>query len=161
MEARLEVEQRLQHGVIAALMHVASVRTPGASALAIEFDAAQRVVARKVRSAPAVFRMIFGRGLPVDMLKKVAREHLSGDRRLLALRHRKLIGALNPREREHYMALVLAAAEAALEAEIEERTVLARRLSSWERTALEEIREVFKSDGWNGGWSTPPGVGAD
>jgi hypothetical protein len=152
MDLTLDVARRLQHGVITALVHVASARTPGASALAIEFDAAQRVVAQRAGSARGIFRMVFSRGLPLHILKKVTRDHVAGDRRLLALRHRELIRAMNAREREDYIALVLAAAKAALEAEVEERSFLQRRISKWERMALEEIQEVFKSDGWNGSY---------
>jgi hypothetical protein len=150
MDPTLDVARRLQHGVITALVHVASVRTPGASALAVEFDAAQRAIAQKAGSTRGVFRTVFSRGLPLHMLKKVARDQLVGDRRLLALRHRELIQSMNAREREDYITLVLAAAEAALEAEVEERSFLRRRISSWERLALEEIQQVFKSDGWSG-----------
>ena len=103
-----------------------------------------------------MFRLVFSRGLPLHILKKVARDHVAGDRRLLALRHRELIAAMDVREREDYMALVLAAAEAALEAEIEEHSFLRRRISSWERTALEEIQHVFESDGWNGSRGASP-----
>jgi hypothetical protein len=151
MDSTLDVARLLQHGVITALVHVASARAPGASALAIEFDAAQRVVAQKAGSTRGVFKVVFSRGLPLHMLKKVARDHVAGDRRLLALRHRELIQSMNAREREDYITLVLAAAEAALRAEVEERSFLRRRISSWERMALEEIQQVFKSDGWNGG----------
>jgi hypothetical protein len=131
-------------------MHVASVRLPSASALAVELDAAERAIRAKLDSfsLSCCLRSVFDRGLPVEILKSARREQLAGDRRLLALKQRELIEALDLQDRAHYSALVQAAAEAALRAEIEDRPLFGRRVSSWERAALEDIDRVFNSTGW-------------
>ena len=131
-------------------MHVASVRLPSASAFAIERDAAERAVRATLASVSqgCTLRSIFERGLAVEIFKSSRRAHVSGDRRLLALKRREVIEALELQDRAHYRALVRAAAQAAVRAEIEERSLFRRRVSSCERVALEEIDEVFSSTGW-------------
>jgi hypothetical protein len=145
-----ESARHLQQGLIAALMHVASVRLPSASALAIELDAAERAVRVSLASVSqnCTLRSIFERGLPLDIFKSSRRAQLSGDRRLLALRRRELIEALDLHDRAHYRALVRAAAQAAVRAEIEERSLFRRRVSSCERVALEDIDQAFSTTGW-------------
>ena len=145
-----ESAHHLQKGLIAALMHVCSLRLPSASALAAELDAAERAIRATLNSfSPnCALRSAFDRGVPLEILKSVRREQLSGDRRLLALKRRELIESLEWTERSHYRALVRAAAEAALRAEIEECPLFGRRVSHWERAALEDITRVFNTPGW-------------
>lgn len=142
--------RHLQRGLIAALMHVAAVRLPSAGAFAIELDAAERAVREMLASfsRTCALRSVFDRGLLLDIFKSVRREQLPGDRRLLALKRREVIEALELRDRAHYRALVQAAAEAAIGAEIEERSLFGRRVSTCERVALEDIGQVFSSTGW-------------
>ena len=150
MELEPEITQRLHHGVITALVHVASVRQASTAALAIEFDAAQRVLTQRVQApaTPPVLKTVFGFGLSLPTLKAMRQDYLPGDRRLLALRQPDLIAAFDAEHRADYSALVLAVAEAVLLAQIEDRPL--RRIPRWERMAFEEIENVFKTGGWNG-----------
>ena len=65
-----------------------------------------------------------------------------------AIRFLTRVESLEWTERSHYRALVRAAAEAALRAEIEECPLFGRRVSHWERAALEDITRVFNTPGW-------------
>lgn len=140
----------LQVGLATALMHVCSVRLPSASALAVELHAAERAIRANLSSfaVSCVLRAAFDRGISLEVLRSIKREQLSGDRRLLALKRRELIESLAITERSHYRALVQAAAEAALGAEIEERPLLGRRVSNLERAALNDIASAFDTTGW-------------
>ena len=131
-------------------MHVSSVRLPSASALALELHAAERAIRKNLSSfaMSCVLRAAFDRGISLEVLRSIKREHLSGDRRLLALKRQELIESLALAERSHYRALVQAAAEAALSVEIEERPLLGRRVSTLERAALEDIASAFDTTGW-------------
>ena len=145
MESATHFTQQLHDGVIAALVHVAFVRTPGTAALASEFDAAQHAVKESVQSSstPDLFRMAFAAGLSLQRLKLATQSSLIGDRRLLGLRHSELLNALDAQHRTLYRALVLAAAEAALRAEIEDQP-FPRRIHRWERIALREIEAALQ-----------------
>jgi hypothetical protein len=146
-----DAERHLQIGLLTALMHVASLRLPSAGALAVELDAAERAVRKNLESfaCNCVLRSAFARGISIEILRAIKREQLSGDRRLLALKRKELLEVLEITERSHYRALVQAAAEAVLQAEIEEQPQLfGRRVSNWERIALEDIARAFETSGW-------------
>ena len=146
-----DAERHLQIGLLTALMHVASLRLPSAGALALELDAAERALRKNLESfsCNCVLRSTFARGISIEILRTIKREQLSGDRRLLALKRKELLEVLEITERSHYRALVQAAAEAVLQAEIEEHPKLfGRRVSNWERTALEDIAHAFDTSGW-------------
>lgn len=146
-----DAEHHLQTGLLTALMHVASLRRPSAGALALELDAAERAVRENLESfsCSCVLRSSFARGISLEILRTIKREQLSGDRRLLALKRKELIDVLKFTERAHYRALVQAAAAAVLQAEIEEQPQLfGRRVSNWERNALEDIAQAFETSGW-------------
>ena len=139
-----DASRQLQRGVLAALLHVASVREAGAAPLAIEFCAALDEIRRTVSDAatPDALRESFRSGLPVALLKVIAQHHVSGDRRLHDLRPP---GALDERDRATYEKLVMAAAEAALRAEIDKSVYRRRYVARWERSALEDIRNAFRA----------------
>lgn len=146
-----DAERHLQTGLLAALMHVASLRLPSAGALALELDAAERAVRKNLESfsCSCVLRATFARGISIELLRAIKRDQLTGDRRLLALRRKELLEALELSERSHYRALVQAAAEAVLLAEIDEHPKLfGRRVSKWERTALADIANAFDTSSW-------------
>lgn len=144
MESATHFTEQLHEGVIAALLHVAFVRTPGTAALASEFDAAQHAVKERVQSSttPDLLRMAFAAGLSLQALKAAAQSSVIGDRRLLGLRRCELLNALDARHRTLYRSLVLAAAEAALMAELEDQPSR-RRIHRWERIALREIEAAL------------------
>lgn len=140
--------QQLQRGVLAALVHVASVRDAGARPLAIEFSAALAQLRRAVdddASMPDELRQCFGNGLPVPLLKRVAQHRVAGIGRLRGLEPAAL-RAIDERYRRQYLSLVIVAAEAALNAEIDEGPYRRRFASRWERAALDEIRQALQLD---------------
>ena len=116
MAEKDDISQRLQGGVLTALVHIAAVREPGCKALAIEFVAARRRVQEfaGAQSTPLTFRDVFAPGLSPALFKK-ALEHQRQVplRRLDRLHRRELIEAIHPHDREAYATLVREAATAA------------------------------------------------
>jgi hypothetical protein len=138
-------QQQLQLGVLTALMHIASVRDAGARPLAVEFVAALNRVKSTVNDAsmPDELKQCFSAGLPLQLLKVVAQQHVAGFRRLRGLEPDDL-QAIDERYRAKYLSLVIAAAKAALEAEIDEDPYRRRHRSRWEYSALEDIENAVQ-----------------
>ena len=139
--------QQLHRGVLTALLHIASVRDAGARPLAIEFSAALNEVRRAVNDASMAdeLRQCFGKGLPLQLLKLFAQHHVAGVTRLPGLEPDAL-RTIDERYRKQYLSLVIAAAEAALKAEIDEGPYRRRFASRWERSALADIRKAVQFD---------------
>jgi hypothetical protein len=137
--------RQLQRGVLTALLRIVSVRDAGARPLAIEFSAALERVRTEVKdeSMPDELRQCFGNGLPLQLLKLAAQDQVIGIRRLQGF-ERDEIKAIDARYRKQYLSLVIAAAEAALKAEIDDGPYRRRSASRWERAALEDIRNTIE-----------------
>jgi hypothetical protein len=135
------ISQRLQGGVLTALVHIATVREPGCKALALEFVAARNRAQEIAASAsmPAAFRDVFEPGLSSALFKK-ALEHQwrLPQRRLDRLGRQELIDAIHP-HRQEYATLVREVAKAAATAQVDDDPYRRRWLASWERSALLEI----------------------
>jgi|GEM_PF-2848859 hypothetical protein len=140
---------QLQFGILSAVAHIASVRGAGAECLAAEFSAAVDAirVGLESPSVPDSLKAMLGSGLSVAIFKSVLQSQLSGDRHVLGLRLADLNGAIDPGDREHYRTLVLAAAEAALRARIDDGPYRRRYVGRWELSALDDIRQVFDDPG--------------
>jgi hypothetical protein len=141
-----DASRQLQRGVLAAVMHIASVRDAGAAPLAIEFSAALEQVRRTVSDAstPDDLRKSFESWLPVPLLKAIAQHYVAGDRRLLAVLEPEQLAGIDQRYRAQYESLVIAAAEAALKAQIDKSWYRRRYVARWERSALEDIKKAFQ-----------------
>ncbi|HWI14022.1 MAG TPA: hypothetical protein VNT02_07190 [Burkholderiales bacterium] len=139
--------QQLQRGVLTALLRIVSVRDAGARPLAIEFAAALERVRTEVenRSMPDELRQCFGKGLSLPILKLAAQNQVIGARRLRGL-ERDEIAAIDLRYRKEYLSLVMAVAEAALYADIDDGPYRRRSRSRFERAALDDIRKALQVD---------------
>lgn len=142
------ISQRLQGGVLAALVHIAAVREPGCKALALEFVAARKRAQQVAASAsmPSAFRDVFGVGLSSALFKKALehQRHLP-QRRLDRLSRQELIDAIHPHDPKTYARLVREVARAAATAQVDDDPYRRRWLASWERSALREIETALKT----------------
>src|SRR5687768_4383714 len=105
--------QHLHRGVLTAIVHVSAVRESSLAALAIEFEAARRLVKDRAARSPYTLRSVFANGLSLPLFKLIAQQHAAGDS-LRDLKCNNLIAAIDRRNRTHYQELVMAAAEAAI-----------------------------------------------
>lgn len=135
--------QHLHRGVLTAIVHVSAVRESSLAALAIEFEAARRSIKNRAAKSPDTLRSVFANGLSLPLFKLIAQQHAAGDS-LRALNCQDLIAAIDRRHRTDYQELVIAAAEAAVDAQIETDPYRRRGRTEWESFALGEIEGVFR-----------------
>lgn len=135
--------QHLHRGVLTAIVHVSAVRESSLAALAIEFEAARQLIRNRATKSPDTLRSVFANGLSLPLFKLIAQQHAAGDS-LRDLKCKDLIAAIDRRDRTHYQELVIAAAEAAIDAPIETDPYRRRRRTEWESFALGEIKGVFR-----------------
>jgi hypothetical protein len=140
-----KVSQRLHRGVLTAIVHVSSVREPSIASLAVEFAAARQVIKTRAARAPDTLRSVFADGLSLALFKLIAQQHAVGNS-LHDLQCKELIAAIDARDRTPYQELVIAAAEAAIDAQIETDPYRRRGRAPWEWCALREIEDVLR--GW-------------
>ena len=148
MAEQEDISRRLQGGVLTALVHIAAVREPGCSALAIEFVAARKK-AQEIAGAPSTplaFRTIFSPGLSPVLFKKALehQRHLP-QKRLDRLGRPELIAAISPSDRDAYATLVREVAAAAANAPIDDDPYRRRWLSPWEQSALSDIDAALQA----------------
>jgi len=140
-----DASRKLQRGVLAALMHITSVREAGAAPLAIEYsDALERFTSEvNAASTPEALKRSFKSGQWLTLFKEMTQHYVAGDRRLGSLELDKL-GLVDPDCRKRYGELVVAAARAAMEAQIDKSAWRRRYTARWELSALNDIIKVVQ-----------------
>ncbi len=137
--------ERLRHGPLAAMFHVAQATSPAAAELAKEFIAASDAVHQATRAtlSNTMLAAIFDDGLSREELKRLANEQPSAQVLFEQLQLSfEVLQQHSPDDVHHYRTLVLQAAEHAANALKETRYFSRGRVTAAERRAIEEIRVV-------------------